>query len=976
MKKTRITVETTPAKKKALGLALKSGLSLQELFDGAIDEVTTEPFIPESDESLQLNSLAELEDTREVLKRLKSVDWSFTDADTGYLSHDIHPYPAKFIPQIPHHLITQLSLRGETVYDPFGGSATSALESLLLGRCPISSDVNPLAELIGKAKTLTLTQEDEDESNNLVSQLGMLLYKPDILLTELDRRAGDLQLLIPAIPNLSEWFHQNAISELAYIRWRIANLLRPNARTLAEAAFSKSIVKASYQDEETRYARKPREVSSGATLRLFIGNLTIALKKVRKLGPLLGFREAIFKTIDLRLETAVVSEGAGENSVNQNSVDLIVTSPPYPNATDYHLYHRFRLFWLGFDPRQLGAREIGSHLRHQKEATGFESYLEEMAACLRNMYRVLRPGRYAVLVLGNAIFKEVEYCTAERVAEVAQEMGFEVVERIARQLHSRKRAFSSSARRLRSEDLLILRKPPQTITFTLLKPPYKLWDHEEDLRRREIKSLLGSSPRRVQDGNLSISTSSLALDKLRKLTFTHGLKSKATSKELTWQAILENGDAFIQKTQRKDPKYATHGIHDYKGKFYPQLAKSLCNLAGLEPGQWALDPFAGSGTVLLECFLNGYNSFGIDLNPLAVKIARAKTQILSVDPYLRDKILSRIQSRLGSMDDADKWIEEFPKGVQTELLSWFPSPVLFKLGWLLHEIRQELEPRVTHLLEVLVSSIVREVSQQDPQDLRIRRRREPLADAPVRELFGKRLSDTRTRLQRFSVRSTRAPVEFGNTKVIEGDCRLPEVYEKNGVGRGSIDAVITSPPYATALPYIDIDRLSLLLLFGRNSRERGEMETALIGTREIKNGKKSVLEGLIDSGNFEQIRSQTALSIISTVHRQNKASGAGFRKQNMAALLFLYFRDMSVAMENLDQVLREGASAFFVIGDNKTVAGSTEIRVRSGRVLQEIGESIGWNLVDVLPISVTRENRRHSKNSITENEIIWFRKGG
>ena len=45
---------------------------------------------------------------------------------------------------------------------------------------------------------------------------------------------------------------------------------------------------------------------------------------------------------------------------------------------DYHLYHRFRLFWLGFDPRKLAKIEIGSHLRHQKEATGFSAYLGEM----------------------------------------------------------------------------------------------------------------------------------------------------------------------------------------------------------------------------------------------------------------------------------------------------------------------------------------------------------------------------------------------------------------------------------------------------------------------------------------------------------------------------------------------------------------------------------------------------------------------
>ena len=98
----------------------------------------------------------------------------------------------------------------------------------------------------------------------------------------------------------------------------------------------------------------------------------------------------------------------------------------------------------------------------------------------------------------------------------------------------------------------------------------------------------------------------------------------------------------------------------------------------------------------------------------------------------------------------------------------------------------------------------------------------------------------------------------------------------------------------------------------------------------------------------------------------------GFRRDNTAALLYLYFQDMSKVMQNLDPLLRAGSSAFFVIGDNRTTAGGKEIKIKSGEVLQEIGESIGWKVADVIPITVTTENRLHAKNSITTNEIIRF----
>jgi|SRR3990172_5491464 len=71
----------------------------------------------------------DLRSAKRVANAFQSIDWSFTTDDTGFLTHDLHPYPAKFIPQIPGNCIAQLSLPGELVLDPFGGSGTTALVS-------------------------------------------------------------------------------------------------------------------------------------------------------------------------------------------------------------------------------------------------------------------------------------------------------------------------------------------------------------------------------------------------------------------------------------------------------------------------------------------------------------------------------------------------------------------------------------------------------------------------------------------------------------------------------------------------------------------------------------------------------------------------------------------------------------------------------------------------------------------------------
>ncbi len=922
----------------------------------------------------ELARLGDLADPARVMTRLSAVHWAFTHEDTGYLSHDVHPYPAKFIPQIPRNLIARLSLRGELVYDPFGGCGTTALEAILLGRRALSTDVHPLAKIIGEAKTITLTKEEDDQAVQLTQSLLLLSKERALLAVELQQHDGKYQHYIPPIPNIAEWFHQNAINELAYLRWRIQTLSSAKVKTLAKVSFSKSVIKASFQDEETRYARKPREVPQGAVIRLFAVNLGSALNKVRQLGPLLQFREARFHTLDLRTAPVI---GTGEfdgNVLARDSTDLVVTSPPYPNTTDYHLYHRFRLFWLGFDPRELAKREIGSHLRHQKERTGFDHYLREMGLCIEKVYEILRPGRYAAIVLGDGIYGGRVYKTPEELARVAKRIGFELVGMIERPVHATKRSFISSARRVQSEKVVMLRKPPASLCMELHGPSYKMWPYEEDLRAREATAVTGVCPTSDPSGTLHLHLDSLSVDRLRRLTFTSAFGSDHLSEEPTWQAILENGHAGTSVAKRKDPKYATHGIHPYKGKFYPQLAKSLFNLAGLEPGCKVIDPFCGSGTVLLEGYLNGLSAAGMDVNPLAIKIARVKVGLLEIDPYVRDRYLAEFASRVRACQQTGDPSSVFEGDALGELEKWFPGPVLRKIAWLLEEIQQIPEPRIRECLEVILSSLVRDVSHQEPRDLRIRRRKVPLRDAPVYEVLSSRLNEIRRRLQHFSERAKFAPNLFLPAVPVWGDSRRFDAFTQHGMGEEAFDAAVTSPPYATALPYIDTDRLSILLLFGLRSKDRSTLEQSLIGNREITKTKRSGLEALIDRNNFEGIRSKLACSIVADVRTRNRDSKAGFRRQNMAALLYLYFRDMSTVLENIHRLLRKGGSAFFVIGNNRTLAGSKEIQIESARAVVEIGLSLGWVLADEIPITVTRENRLHIKNSITDNVVVWFRK--
>ncbi len=919
-------------------------------------------FRPET--QVDLPVYADSEDFRlspsEVFSSLQNLDWSFHEEETGFLAHDIHPYPAKFIPQIPGTLISRLSARGELVLDPFGGSGTTALEAVRLGRRAISLDANPLSALIGRAKTAYVDRSAALELHAvraaLAAELQALPADPNELIARYAQNA-------PVIPNRGKWFADSAFGELCLIKARIKKLETDVAQVIARVALSRMVIRASFQDSETRYKSVPRLVPVGETLRRYLKEFRAVMESVCENEAITryGICEFLCGNV-LDLSPGKISDG---------SVDLIVTSPPYGNATDYHLYHRFRLLWLGFDPVKLGHIEIGSHLKHQREASGFNSYFEDLCNAVEVMARALRPGRYAALVLGDSVYQGETYDPAESLAAIADRLGFDTSCIIERPVHATKRSFVQAARRATSERILVMRKQIHGNRIVLSPPPYKLWLYECSLRLREI----GSSPSGIRPdptGPLVVSSNPVGIGSFRRLAFTHSISGQGLASEPTWQAALENGGA-ANVSARKDPKYVTHGLHPYKGKFYPQLAKALLNLAGAQEGAILLDPFCGSGTTMLEGYLNGFTSFGCDMHPLAAKIARAKTEILEAEPDVLSAAVVGLQEVLASAPlRFPEDFSEFSASCIDEMERWFAAPVIAKMNWLLKQIRNISAGAIRDFLEVIVSSLVRDISQQEPTDLRIRYRKEQLRDAKVLELFGEQLAVQFSRVEKFWRVRGRAPVAFRRGRVVQGDNRMWITFQELGLSPGSVDFVLTSPPYATALPYIDTDRLSLLTLFGLSSAERRPLEGGLIGSREISLRERRRVESLptgsagLPTGSCKFLDRLRGLV--------SKDPDAGFRKQNMPALVTRYLLDMAKALENVYRVCKAGAESMIVIGDNRTTLGGKSIRIPTIDLVEEIAVGAGFSPVERINIAVTTENLVHQKNAITENVVLRLRK--
>jgi DNA modification methylase len=918
-----------------------------------------------------IRSLKEISDPRNTFRKLQAIPWEFTSETTSYLSHDLHPYPAKFIPQLPAHLIAQLSLPGELVWDPFGGSGTTALEAVLLGRRAISSDANPLATLIARAKVSTLLASEEGGLRSMAMELVQLSGDKAATQALLDRMRPYWESKVPAIPHIEKWFAPSSTSELAYIRHLIVEFGSAVQRDIAAVALSRTVQKVSFQDSETRYASKPRSVEVCETIATYARELVLCVDRVNELGRHVGFRDA--KCITLDAMTSIEEQRLTTTELAPGSVDVVVTSPPYPNVTDYHLYHRFRMFWLGYDPREFAKVEIGSHLRHQRECSSFPRYLEEMTRCLVNIALALRPGRYAAFVLGDGIFEGKVHSTAREIGRTAEKLGFQAVGEITRAIHSTKRSFAAPARRAREEKILLLRKENHETKFWLMPPTYRLHDYEKRLRALEVGVQIGNVS---EDGDqvLTCIADGLAVERLRRLTFSHAFCAKEIASERTWQAALENGQT--QPTKRKESNFWLHGVHPYKGKFYPQLAASLINISGVEPTGLLLDPFCGSGTSVTEGALKGYRSMGCDISPLAVKVARVKTRMLSVGAAVVDHAITQLLAGTARASVTEQvfqeWLDGYSPRAKAELISWFPATALRQFAAIFREIRQIPNADLQELFEVTLSGIVRDVSHQDPKDLRIRRRAEPLDDVDVIGLFRAALAGQSQKLLKFFHVRNAAPTDLGVADIWEGDARSKATFAR--VPRGEVDLIVTSPPYATALPYIDTYRLSHLVLFGAAASDRRPLEVELTGSREIGIAARNRLDERIENGDFGAIASELACRMVANVYRRNAEADVGFRRKNQAALLFRYFEDMSTALTNVSELLRAGGHAFMVLGNNTTEAGGKDVLVDSIGVMKEIGQAVGWALYREIPISVTTENLKHQRNAITKNSIMWFKK--
>jgi DNA modification methylase len=444
------------------------------------------------------------------------------------------------------------------------------------------------------------------------------------------------------------------------------------------------------------------------------------------------------------------------------------------------------------------------------------------------------------------------------------------------------------------------------------------------------------------------------------------VRNGVAPKEIPQMLLAEE----IGLPNRRCLRYGTHGIHEYRGKFFPQLVRSLINIAGIPKGGIIADPMCGSGTTCVEAVLGDYQAVGLDMNPLSVLMASVKCSLLAIDPDFLVSTYERIRGQLlrpaGKRNARMTYFDSLPPRDQEYLSAWFSQQVLQDLDEIVRTIQQSDE-RVRDFFRLCLSNIVRSVSWQKNDDLRIRKELRVDAEIdPIREFLEEMGRSVRIVL---ALLYQNKGTSLGAFEITGGDARdLKSAWSRR---KGKIDTIITSPPYATALPYLDTDRLSLCYLGLLSRPEHRQKDQNMIGNREISEGQRAMYWELFESKKKKLPKSVSAL--VQKVSTLNSQIEVGFRRRNLPSLLTKYFIDMQQVFAGMVAVLRPGSTAFVVIGNNHTIAGGERVEIETASLLVDLASSAGVKFERRIPMEMLVSRDIFKNNAVASEEILCFR---
>jgi DNA modification methylase len=373
---------------------------------------------------------------RKLLPEIRNID---------RYTHLIHTYPAKLLVHIPYFFLnnTLFSKEGDNVLDPFNGSGTVLLESIIANRNAFGADANPLARLISDVKVSKL-----DPKKLIVSSKKIISSA---------KKCKESR--VPDVINCDFWFPEKTKYQLAKLLATINLIEAKPIRKFMLVCFSNCVKKVSYADPRISVPVKlnSKRYKNGSKTK---NKINTRLKQIEEMNVFDKFSAIVNENINRFIEfenahsnkckAKIISTDARTltSAINKRtllkdkSIKLVITSPPYAGAQKYIRASSLNLGWTELakieELQQLDKRNIGRENFKKSEIkitkTGINAadelieiifklkperanivctYLLEMQAALNEIIRVLKKNGFLVLIVGNNKVCNLEFNTQE-----------------------------------------------------------------------------------------------------------------------------------------------------------------------------------------------------------------------------------------------------------------------------------------------------------------------------------------------------------------------------------------------------------------------------------------------------------------------------------------------------------------------------------------------------------------------------------
>lgn len=366
-------------------------------------------------------------------------------------THGMFKYPCKFIPHIPRWAIRKYADSnniGGGVLDPFAGSGTSLVESLLHGHDAYAIDPDPFSQLLIRVKTTPLATEKIGQLEECKEHVLRTLKNP--------LKGGVLPEYLPDIPQLNLWFNRKTVHDLCILKYAIKEIYDQTGsreiKEFLEVCMASLIRRVSNADDQSPKPYVSRKIKKIPTL------VSQAFQQVfdRNLKGLKSFGQVVRPGCKAKL----IGRDARQINLRllpSSGLSLAVTSPPYINAFDYVRSLKLENMWLGYlgpdDLQELRKIHIGTEAisskvycskppetgidildekinlvfrKDKKRAHIVYLFFKDMEGVMGQIYKILAKDGCYCIVIGDTAIREVPIPVHNILVDIGQRLGFKL----------------------------------------------------------------------------------------------------------------------------------------------------------------------------------------------------------------------------------------------------------------------------------------------------------------------------------------------------------------------------------------------------------------------------------------------------------------------------------------------------------------------------------------------------------------------